>query len=381
MQVANYIQSGLDKLQQLNILLPKVETAPVLPLLERIAHYDNAKVTQIALTLQNSTNFNAIIRQELQGMDISTRYADITKQFDDIREDAQTMAQWMSDGKLDIGEKVKYNWMKVRRGSIPDRFGKIRETYLSVSKDCSKQIERETAILDAYQDFRLALKVSEVAANDILKIASTHLESKKALLTAASKAIEDAKTANPTASYPELELARDEAIRALQAEDKSYQIVKDIADDLKTSYNTAELVFARLQQTHTVKERLYERSVMFFSTNEVVFTGLSASFTASAGLAEATNTLEAMKTGINKGIESMATIGGQDLDKAIKASYGSTLQTSSVQSLANAIVEFQEKSRDLITELRAESTRTASEIEAATDDAKVRFVKLLQKGA
>ncbi|MGV3654043.1 MAG: merozoite surface protein 3b, partial [Noviherbaspirillum sp.] len=172
-----------------------------------------------------------------------------------------------------------------------------------------------------------------------------------------------------------------EALRTVQDEDKSYQIVKDIADDLKTAYNTAELVFARLQQTHAVKERLYQRAVTFFSTNEVVFTGLSASFTSMAGLSEATNTMEAMKTGMNQGLEALAKTGGAQLEAGLRSGYGSTLQASSVQALANAVVEFQAQTLTLVQEMRKESTQAAQEIEAAAEDSKRRFVALISKGA
>lgn len=176
-----------------------------------------------------------------------------------------------------------------------------------------------------------------------------------------------------------LEMARDEAIRALQDEDKAFQVCKDLADDLKTSYNTAEVVFARLPQTHAVKERLYQRAVTFFATNEVVFTGLAAAVTAGAGLSEATNAMTAMTDGISKGLESLAKTGATQLEAGLRAGYGSTIKANSVQGLVNAVVDFQQSSLSLIAELRAESTRASQEIEAAVEDGKKRFTSLLAK--
>ena len=376
----NYLDRAVASLRSLGIDLQREQGAPVVAILDRIARYDNAKVTSIAATLQQSSSFNAVVREQIAGMDISTRYADIAESFNSIRDDAQQMAEWMADGKLDFKERIRVNWMKVRRGSIPDRFNDIRDTYHEVARSANDQIQRENTILEAYRDFRMALKAAEVQAQELLKIASAALEEKKSALQAANGAVE-AFVGEDAAERTRLELRRDEALRTVQDEDKSYQIVKDIADDLKTAYNTAELVFARLQQTHAVKERLYQRAVTFFSTNEVVFTGLSASFTSMAGLSEATNTMEAMKTGMNQGLEALAKTGGAQLEAGLRSGYGSTLQASSVQALANAVVEFQAQTLTLVQEMRKESTQAAQEIEAAAEDSKRRFVALISKGA
>ncbi|WP_019140132.1 hypothetical protein [Noviherbaspirillum massiliense] len=375
----NYLDRAVSALRTIGINIQAEQSAPVIPILEKIEHYDNAKVTSIATTLQQSSSFNAAVREQIAGMDISTRYADIAERFNSIRDDAQQMAQWTADGKLDFRERMRMNWMKMRRGSIPDRFNDIRNTYYSVAESANDQIQRENTILEAYRDFRMALKAAEVQAQELLNTATTALDEKKGALQNANAAVETY-TGEDAAERARLELLRDEALRTVQNEDRSYQVVKDIADDLKTAYNTAELVFARLQQTHSVKERLYQRAVTFFATNEVVFTGLSASFTSMAGLSEATNTMEAMKAGMNKGLEDLARTGGAQLEAGLRAGYGSTLQASSVKALADAVVEFQAHTLKLVDELRKESTQTAREIEAATEDSKRRFVELTAKG-
>ena len=72
-----------------------------------------------------------------------------------------------------------------------------------------------------------------------------------------------------------LEMARDEQLRDLQNEERRYQIVKDLSDNLTISYSTSEVVMARLLQTTNAKERVYQQSISFFSTNETVLTALS----------------------------------------------------------------------------------------------------------
>lgn len=379
--MSNYLERALSGLRTIGInLLRPVQDAPVLMLLDRVAQYDSSKVTSIAAVLQQSTAFNSMVREQIEGMDISTRFMDITQSFTSIREDAAAMAGWMDDGRLDSMEKLKLAWMNVRRGSIPSRFNDIRDNYLQVCKSANDQISRETVILESYMDFRMAMKAAEVEAQQVLAIAGQALEQRTAELNEANQQVAAAESTEP-AERAALELRRDEAVRALQDEDKRYQIVKDIADDLKVGYNTAEMVFARINQVHVIKERQYQRMVSFFSTNEVVLTGLAVSFTANSGLAEATHTLNATTDGISKGLEALGSTGNQQLEAAVKASYGSTIKVDSVRALADATLSFQTDMNSLTETYRAESSNASRDIAAAVEDAKRKFAALLSKAA
>ncbi|AUO23187.1 MULTISPECIES: merozoite surface protein 3b [unclassified Pseudomonas] len=379
--MSNYLDRALTGLRTLGInLLQPVPDAPVLVLLDRVAQYDTAKVTAIAAVLQQSTTFNSVVREQIAGMDISTRFMDITQSFTSIREDAAAMAGWMDDGRLDTLEKLKLSWMNLRRGSIPSRFSEIRENYLQVCKSANDQISRETVILEAYLDFRMAMKAAEVDAQQVLALAGQVLEQRTQALNEANAQVTAAETLAP-AERAALELRRDEAVRALQDEDKRYQIVKDIADDLKVGYNTAEMVFARINQVHVIKERQYQRMVSFFSTNEVVLTGLAVSFTSNSGLAEATNTLNATTDGISKGLEALGSTGNTQLEAAVKASYGSTIKVDSVRALADATLSFQTDMHGLTETYRAESSNASRDIAEAVEEAKRKFAALLTKAA
>lgn len=379
--MSNYLDRALTGLRTLGInLLQPVPDAPVLVLLDRVAQYDTAKVTAIAAVLQQSTTFNSVVREQIAGMDISTRFMDITQSFTSIREDAAAMAGWMDDGRLDTLEKLKLSWMNLRRGSIPSRFSEIRENYLQVCKSANDQISRETVILEAYLDFRMAMKAAEVDAQQVLALAGQVLEQRTQALNEANAQVTAAETLAP-AERAALELRRDEAVRALQDEDKRYQIVKDIADDLKVGYNTAEMVFARINQVHVIKERQYQRMVSFFSTNEVVLTGLAVSFTSNSGLAEATNTLNATTDGMSKGLEALGSTGNTQLEAAVKASYGSTIKVDSVRALADATLSFQTDMHGLTETYRAESSNASRDIAEAVEEAKRKFAALLTKAA
>ena len=187
-----------------------------------------------------------------------------------------------------------------------------------MSKETKNQIDREYTILEAYRDFRGALKQAEVMALELLEVATAKLEEKKTELSAASDALTGFTEGTP-ADRARLEMARDERLRDLQNEERRYQITKDLSDNLTISYSTSEVIMARLMQTTNAKERVYQQAISFFSTNETVFTALSASFTGLFGLHESTETLNAMKEGMSKSLETLSEIGDQVGEAAVKA--------------------------------------------------------------
>jgi len=312
-------------------------------------------------------------------MDIGTRYEDIVDAFTSIRDDAKKMVEQIDDGELDTFERISNVWMKVTRGDIASRFDEIKATYLEVTDASQDQIQREQKILEAYQDFRGALKQSEVLALELLEKAEAKLEAAKAAVTAAMNTVE-AYQGEDAVERAKLELTRDEAVRALQNEEKRYQIAKDLSDNLTVSYNTSEVVMARLLQTTNAKERVYAQAVSFFSTNEVVLTALSASFTGMFGLHEATQTVEAMKEGVSRSLEDLADIGGKVQEAAVRAGYGPTIRADAVKKLVDSVVAWQTKSREIIEEMRRQSTANAEEIRETVEQGKRNLARLAEQG-
>ncbi|MBT8364237.1 MAG: cell surface protein [Deltaproteobacteria bacterium] len=374
-----YLDKALNGLRDLGLMPQKPDEMPVITLINQISGLDQEKTIAIARTLSSTTVFNEVVREQITAMNVGERYETITKSFDSIRDDAKSMVEQLDDGKIDTMERLSNFWMKVTRGDIPSRFTKIKKTYLEVSADTKGQMERENLILESYRDFRGALKESQVMAFHVLKKAETQVEVAKTRLEEATKALES-NTSEDRATIARLELARDERLRDLQAEDRRYQIAKDLAENLSVSYNTTEVVMARLVQTTDVKERVYSQAVSFFGTNETVFTALNASFTSLQGLHESTRTLEAMKEGINESLETLAEVGDKVQEDALRAGYGPTIKAESVKKLLDSVINFQEKSRSLIAEMRELSTRNEQEISQAVEDGKRRMVQLTETG-
>ncbi|MBK8082611.1 MAG: cell surface protein [Devosia sp.] len=374
-----YLDKAMGAIKELGIWPEQSGEQPITGLLNEITGLDETKVILIGRTLTQASAFNEVVRSQVAAMSIGERYNLITENFNSIRDDAKGLVDQLDDGKLDFVERVSNVWMKVSRGDIAQRFEKIRGTYLDVSKETKNQIDREHTILEAYRDFRGALKQAEVMALEVLDTATRHLDEKKAGLTAASDAL-TAFTGGTPADRAKLEMARDERLRELQNEERRYQISKDLSDNLTISYSTSEVIMARLMQTTNAKERVYQQAISFFSTNETVFTALSASFTGMFGLHESTETLNAMKEGMSKSLETLSEIGDRVGEAAVKAGYGPTIRADAVKKLVDSVVSFQEKSRTIINEMREQATRNSAEIRDAVEDGKRRLAQLAAEG-
>ncbi|GGE84624.1 cell surface protein [Stappia taiwanensis] len=374
-----YLDRAVGALRDMGLMPNGTAEAPINALLEQISDLSPDKIAVITRTLGQAQTFNEVVRNEIQAMSIGERYEAITEAFNSIRDDAKSMVDQLADGKISFMENLSNKWRDMTRGTVSDRFGKIRDTYQDVARDTKDQIEREIRILEAYRDFRGALKQAEVLALEVLRTATDKLDSAKAALEAANGEVE-AYAGKEPAEKARLELQRDERMRAMQDEEKRFQIAKDLADNLTIGYNTSEVIMARLMQTTNAKERVYSQAVSFFSTNDSVLTALNASFTGLQGLHESTETLNAMKDGVSKSLETLAEIGDAVQEAALKAGYGPTVQAAAVKKLVDSVITFQMNSREIIDEMRVMATKNSEEIRDAVEDGKRRLAKLAAEG-
>jgi hypothetical protein len=373
-----YLDRALQVLKKFNIGAKPDMTNEMVRLLDEVKFIDEARALAIANTVKYMSTFNQLVRDNVQAINIGDRYLDISQGFDSIREDSKTLIDQLADGRIGPVEKAQNLWMRIRRGSPSTRFEKIADTYRDVAASTKDQLDREDAIMDGYIDFRFALKEAEVTARELFEKFIPDHEAAKAGLGEAQKRIDDY-TGTDAAAKSRLELARDESREAFERADRTYQLLKDIAENLAIGYDVGETLITKLKQTHDIKDRVYRRSVTFFTTNEHVFTVLGTVYTSQHGLHEATQSHEAMKEGINKGLEDVADLGRELEHAAIKAGYGSTIRPESVEKLVRAISDYQVDSLKLIAELRQESEENAAQIRRVVEEGKQRYQETLAR--
>ena len=375
--IQQYLDKAVGALKKFGVATAK-EPTELVKMLDEVKHIDEPKILAIAKTIQEMSTFNQLVRDNVESINIGTRYLEITQRFDSIREDSKMLIRQLDDGKFSLPEKAQNLWMRLRRGTPGARFDKIADVYKNVAADTKNQLDRELAIMDAYIDFRFALKEAEVLAREVLDEFSPTLIKAQQDLTAAQEAVTAADPKDQGARS-KLELKRDEARHAWEKEDRTYQLLKDVAENLSVGYDVGETLVTKLKQTHDVKDQVYRRSVTFFTTNEHVFTILGTVYTSQQGLNEATKATESMKEGVNKGLEDVAEL-GRDLERAaLRAGYGSTISPQSVEKLVTAISDYQVESIQMIAELRKESEQSAKEIRRVVEEGKRKFQETVNK--
>jgi hypothetical protein len=379
-RMKEYLDRAVDVLKKFGIDSKNTAPQELITLLESVKHLDEAKVLAIANVIQHMSAFNALVRDNVEGVTVGNRYMNITQMFDSIREDSKRLIAQLDDGKISGTEKMSNWWMKLRRGTPSDRFEEIVTVYSEVAKDTKHQLKSEEAIMDGYIDFRFALKEAEVLARELLDTHAPILEDAKKALAASQTAL-DQYQGTDEGGKSQLELQRDEARHRFENEDETYQLLKDIAENLEIGYDVGETLITKLKQTHDVKERVFRRAVTFFTTNEHVFTILGTVYTSQHGLHEVTQATEAMKEGVNKGLEDIADLGRELERAALKAGYGSTINPESVQKLVDAISGFQIESLQMIAELRKESEESTAAIRKSVEEGKRKYQETLAKHA
>ncbi len=210
-----YLDKAMTRLRDLGLVPEKTEEAPVVALLNRVSDLDNDKVVAIAHAVASVAVQPS--RARASRVDVARRaLREVTEGFNNIRDDAKTMVKQVEDGRIDTFERLANVWQKATRGDIAGRFDKVKKVYLDVVKDSKDQIEREQVILQAYLDFRGALKESEVLRCRSLKDGRRSTELRRRKLKAAIEAVEKA-SGDDLVARAKLELARDEELRNVTA--------------------------------------------------------------------------------------------------------------------------------------------------------------------
>ncbi|QDV85636.1 cell surface protein [Stieleria sp.] len=379
-KMRKYLNDAVQVLKDFGVDSKSGAPQELISLLEGVKHLDEAKVLAIADVIQHMGAFNALVRENVESIEVGNRYLQISQEFDSVREDSKRLIAQLDDGRISGTEKLSNWWMKIRRGTPNDRFEKIVEIYSDVAKDTKEALKSEDRIMDAYIDFRFALKEAEVLARELLDAHAPRLEAAQKALSDAQEAL-DNYTGSDEGGKSQLELARDETRQKYEDEDETYQLLKDIAENLEIGYDVGETLISKLKQTHDVKERVYRRAVTFFTTNEHVFTILGTVYQSQHGLHEVTQATEAMKDGVNKGLEDVANLGRELERAALKAGYGSTINPESVQKLVDAISDFQIESLEMIAELRKESEESTRAIRKSVEEGKKKYQETLARHA
>ncbi len=222
----------------------------------------------------------------------------------------------------------------------------------------------------------MAYKHAEILAQEVLQQEEKILGQKRQEFESAQKSVSEYQGIDAI-ERGKLELTRDEARRTFEKEDATYQTIKDVAERMVQSYTAGELIFANFKQGFDLLKRVYERSVIFAGTHEHVFTGLDAAYASKMVLHEATEVQAGMQQGAEKGIEALAEVSGQIHKKAVEVGYGKMIDASSLQKLADAVVNWQQEFITDVQAAREGATANAAECVKIYQDTQKKLADIL----
>jgi hypothetical protein len=358
-----YLTAAIGKLKELSLPVGEPDSSIIAPLMASLAEIDETKAVVVGRTLAYQDVFSAMASKEISQMTFSDRQKEISENFKSIIEDMKNMVGQAERGSLSIGERFGNVYMKISRGDVAYRFDLNQKTFKDVLKDSIDQIAREKKVLEAYIDYRGALKEAEVLTYELMQTAEGLLEAAKKTAADANAAVLAAAAADP-AERAKLELARDEAQRLQTAAEARWQSAKRQSENLSTSYNVADLTFKRLEQITNIKQEGVDEGSAFFSTNKIAFTALKVTMTGFIGLHELTQSINSMKAGRAQAIEALAGIGNKLLEEATTTAYTSTDDgtVAAMKSLITATESWQVNQKRLAEEARKKSTENTATI-------------------
>ena len=355
--IVSYVDKATETLQKIGIIIKAETDVPVLKLLDTIARLDHPRVLAIGRVLQQQNPFNAIVRDQITGMQTVSLHQDIANSFHSIREDIEQMVDWLEDGQFDWAEKIVDRWIKLKRGSVPERFNQIKKNYQVVAKNTADQLAREHSIVEAYQYYRLALKQAEIVCLELLNQSEENLaQAEFTLQQAQNKANNSIHIESTEQALSQLQ--HTEALRHLQIEEKCYQTIKQLYGYLVASYRATESVLTRLQQMLALKDEIYQQSVTFFTANEMAFTSLATEFKTVGREFGNVKILETMQSGLSNNLHIPAQTETKQIEQGLEKNNGTNIQQHSVHHMIDAIVLYQQSSQQLIDELSNKRTQS-----------------------
>ncbi len=372
--IQKYLEKPVQLLREAGIL-EKSRDSQLVGLLSEVQYIDEPKILAIASAVRYVDSFNDFINENTKAMNVSDRYNDITARFESIREDAKTLLKHAEDNKIGIGEQLQQFWMKLSRGSIPNRINQIGNIYNEVCNDVRTQVQRESNVLEAYKDFRAAIKEAEVISYDVLKTQKSNVERSQAKLKSSNESLASYKREDQ-AEKAKLELARDNGIREAKAEQAKHKLLEDIAQNLKASYEVGEVLVQKIEQTNEAKRAIYTKSVAFFGTNKQILSTMGLAYIAEQGIHEMTEATRGMSDEMNKSLEDLAELGKVDLE-ATRLAYDSIYKPESVKKLVDAINQYETEVSKTIIETRKKAAKDIAQISEIVEEGKNTRVKIV----
>lgn len=321
--------------------------------IEELAVYGQDEAGQLREVVESINSFDRLVTDNLESMNVGERYNDIRENFESIIKDLERKLKGAESNNVGakIVDRIQARLSHWRRGSIQDRFKKIKVISEAVYADSDAQIEHEKVIIEAYADYREALRDSGTLAQIIKERATADCNVLKEKMTDLIEQLNAAQDAEEDIlSIALIQQQLDEAKRNHGHADRRKEIATSLEQKLSTTYGISEAIMTRYTDTATVRDRLQRESALYYSVNQGVMTTLMATFQQLENINEGTQVLKQMQQQSKSAMESLHRHGGI-ANKVIKQAQEVTLGTyfthDDMRKLYQSTINFKsEQARD-----------------------------------
>lgn len=308
--------------------------------------------------VQSMNAFDQLVSDNLRQMNVGERHNEIAENFESIIKDLERKIRGAS-GEANVGrkwvDKIQDKLIAWKRGDIKERFEKIKVAYESVYADSDQQIVHEIAILDAYRDYREALRDSMYIAES-LKLKATEARDQAGERLKEIKGKMEALPDDATLmEQGPVQIEMDEAQRAFEQLDRRQDIAASLHEKLTISYTVSEAVMTRYAETTKIRENVQRQSSIFYTTNNGVMNVLKATILQLEGTVESAESLAVMKeksTKMLKKITDNSSALSRVAARATEVAYEASITPEQLRDLYKKTVDFKLEQAQTVIRLR-----------------------------
>jgi len=323
-----------------------VAQAAALEQLRQLEELGPDQTQHLIEVFQSMNAFDQLVSDNLKEMNVGDRHTEIAQIFESIVKDLERKIRNAS-GESNVGrkwiDKIQEKLIYKFRGTMAERFEKIDVTSQAVFADSDQQIKHERAILDAYADYREALRDSMYIAEDLKNKATAARDEAGERLKKAKENLEAVPSDATVVQQAPAQIAMDEAQREFEKLDRRQDIAASLHEKLTISYTVSEAVMTRYAETTKVRENVQNQASIFYTTNKGVINVMKATVVQLEGTLESAETLKVMKekgADLLKKITDNSSAMSRVTQSATEIAYTTSITPEQLRDLYKKTVEF-----------------------------------------
>lgn len=323
-----------------------VAQAAALEQLRQLEELGPDQTQHLIEVFQSMNAFDQLVSDNLKEMNVGERHSEIAENFESIIKDLERKIRNASGGS-NVGrkwvDKIQEKLIAKFRGSMTERFEKINVASEAVFADSDQQIKHERAILDAYADYREALRDSMYIAEDLKNKATVARDEAGERLKKAKENLEAVPSDASVMQQAPAQIAMDEAQREFEKMDRRQDIAASLHEKLTISYTVSEAVMTRYAETTKVRENVQNQASIFYTTNKGVMNVMKATIVQLEGTLESAETLNVMKKkgeDMLKKITDNSSAMSRVTQRATEIAYEASISPEQLRDLYKKTVEF-----------------------------------------